>query len=125
MLGVGSAYTTLLCVCDNGSRDDTADAMRALESQFDLPYRLILNPRNLGNSIARNQIIDYMLETDADYLLMMDGDIEIVPFSSFAMVRQMENCGHRLGCIGAHSAGTLHTESEPCLSAQHSRHDDR
>ena len=35
----------------------------------------------------------------------MDGDIEIVPFSSFAMLRYMENQGNRLGCIGACSAG--------------------
>ncbi|HKV56931.1 MAG TPA: hypothetical protein VJO32_01570, partial [Ktedonobacteraceae bacterium] len=57
-----------------------------------------------GNSIARNQIIDYTRQCDADYVLFMDGDIEIVPFSSFAMLRYMENNGSKLGCIGADSA---------------------
>ena len=92
-----------LCVCDNGSTDGTADALRALEEEMDIPHKFIFNAENLGNSIARNQIIDYMLECEGDYLLFMDGDIEIVPFSSFAMLRYMENNGFRLGCIGADS----------------------
>lgn len=82
-----------------------AAALEALRSEIDVPYRLILNSSNLGNSIARNQIIDDMLTCGADYLLFMDGDIEIVPFSSFAMLRYMENTGARLGCIGADSYG--------------------
>lgn len=94
-----------LCICDNGSTDGLADALRALEPRIDVPHKFILNSENLGNAIARNQIIDYMFECEADYLLFMDGDIEIVPFSSFAMVRYMENSGHRLGCVGADSMG--------------------
>ncbi len=95
----------VLCVCDNGSTDGTAEALRALEGAIDVPYRFLFNSRNLGNSVARNQIIDCALEAGADYLLFMDGDIEIVPFSGFAMLRHMENCGSRLGCIGADSGG--------------------
>ncbi len=95
----------VICVCDNGSTDGTADALRALEPDLDMPYKFIFNRANLGNSIARNQIIQAMLEFDADYVLFMDGDIEIVPFSSFAMLRYMENCGQQLGCIGADSTG--------------------
>lgn len=98
-------HEPLLCICDNGSTDGLADALRALEPEIDVPCRFILNRHNRGNSIARNQIIDIMRDADADYLLMMDGDIEVVPFSSFAMLRHMENAGHRLGCIGADSAG--------------------
>jgi len=94
-----------ICICDNGSTDGTAEALRLLEGKIDLQYKFILNRENMGNSIARNQIIDYMLECDADYVLFMDGDIEVVPFSSFAMLRYMENNGSRLGCIGADSAG--------------------
>jgi GT2 family glycosyltransferase len=94
-----------LCVCDNGSTDGTPEALRALEPSLELPHRFILNSDNRGNSIARNQIIDYVKEVDADYVLFMDGDIEIVPFSSFAMLRYMENCGRQLGCIGADSSG--------------------
>ena len=45
-----------LCVCDNGSADGTREALVELEGQIDVPYRLILNDENKGNSIARNQI---------------------------------------------------------------------
>jgi hypothetical protein len=46
-----------------------------------------------------------MLECGADYLLFMDGDIEVIPGSSLAMLRYMEGRGARLGCLGADSAG--------------------
>jgi glycosyltransferase involved in cell wall biosynthesis len=94
-----------LCVCDNGSTDGTQAALLDLERGIDIPHRFILNDKNLGNSIARNQILDYLRECEADYVLLMDGDIEVVPFSSFAMLRYMEDQGTRLGCIGACSAG--------------------
>jgi glycosyltransferase involved in cell wall biosynthesis len=100
-----------LCICDNGSTDGLSSALQALAPDIDVPHKFIFNRDNLGSSIARNQIIDYMRACDADYLLLMDGDIEIVPFSSFAMLRYMENSGHRLGCIGADSLGqTPHRE---------------
>lgn len=93
----------VVCVCDNGSTDGTADALRALEPDLDVPHHFILNPHNRGNSIARNQIIDHLLASGAEYVMFMDGDIEVVPFSSFAMLRHTENSGRRLGCLGADS----------------------
>lgn len=98
-------HRPVLCVCDNGSADGTPEALRALEPEVDIPFRWVLNPTNLGNSIARNQILDVMNEFNADYVLMMDGDIEVIPFSSVAMLRHMENHGSRLGCLGADSMG--------------------
>ena len=104
----------LICVCDNGSTDGTPAALASLKAEFaDIPFHLILNERNLGSSIARNQVIDYMLSENADYLLFMDGDIEIVPFSSFAMLRYMESLGSELGCIGVHS----HWQTPRCEQA--------
>jgi len=94
-----------ICVCDNGSSDGMADALRELDARIDVPHTFILNRENMGNSIARNQVIDHALERNADYLLFMDGDIEIVPCSSVAMLRYKENNGSRLGCIGADSGG--------------------
>ena len=93
-----------ICVVDNGSTDGTAEALNDLDAGFGLPHRFLLNPANLGSSRARNQMIDYMLEWGADYILFVDGDIEIVPCSSFAMLRHMESSGTRLGCLGAYSA---------------------
>lgn len=51
-----------LCVCDNGSTDGTAAALRQAEGEVDLPCRFIFNAENRGSSVARNQIIDAMLE---------------------------------------------------------------
>jgi glycosyltransferase involved in cell wall biosynthesis len=90
-----------VCVCDNGSTDGTAEALREVEEELDVPHRFLFNDRNRGNSIARNQIIDVALELGADYLLFVDGDIELVPFSSAAMLRYCEDHGPRLGCLGA------------------------
>ena len=95
----------VICVCDNGSTDGTPGVLQSLQNEIDIPYKLILNRDNLGNSTARNQIIDCMIQCDADYLLLMDGDIEIVPFSSYAMFCHLENAERTLGCIGADSAG--------------------
>jgi len=106
-------HTPLICVCDNGSVDGTQEALREIDPLLDIPHRFILNAENRGSSVARNQVIDYMLEEGADYLLFMDGDIEVVPFSSFAMMRYMERAGAQLGCVGAdfrEHAQTLHRE---------------
>jgi len=92
-------------VCDNGSIDGTSELLADLDKQIELPHHFFLNKENKGSSIARNQIIDLMSERGDDYLLMMDGDIEIVPFSSFAMFRYMEEQGRLLGCLGPHSSG--------------------
>ncbi len=90
-------------VVDNGSSDGTA---RRIESSFDHPvlnFELIKNVRNFGISVGRNQLIDGAVERKSDYLCLMDGDIEIVPLSSYVMVRYLE-CHSRLGCIGAYSS---------------------
>ena len=92
-----------ICVVDNGSVDGTAEELRKLEGKLDVPHRFYFNPANTGNSHARNQIIDHMLECGADYLVFVDGDIEVVPFSIFVMLRYMQSCGRSLGCFGAYS----------------------
>jgi len=106
-----------ICVCDNGSTDGSQAAILEMDAQIDVPHKFILNSENLGNSIARNQIIEYLMESGGDYLLFLDGDIEIVPFSSFAMLRYMENSGYRLGCIGADFRGqsAIRAQTTPYL----------
>lgn len=94
-----------IVVCDNGSTDGTRDALEKLNEKIELPHEFILNETNRGSSVARNQIIDLMLNRGDEYLLMSDGDIEIVQHSSFAMMRYMEEQGRSLGCLGPHSSG--------------------
>ena len=97
-----------IVVCDNGSTDGTREALYAFDQYSDMhniPHYFILNDYNHGSSIARNQVIDHMLAIGGDYVLFLDGDIEIVPFSSHAMLRHMEDSGHLLGCLGANSVG--------------------
>ncbi len=90
-------------VVDNGSDDGTAEALRALEPEIGVPHRVECNAENVGNSRARNRIVDYALGVDADYVLFVDGDIELVPHSAVAMLRYLEGCGRALACIGADS----------------------
>jgi GT2 family glycosyltransferase len=90
-----------IVVCDNGSTDGLQNALRAADAQLNVEHRFILNAENRGSSVARNQIIEHFLETGGDYLLFTDGDIELVPGSSYAMLRHMEDAGHLLGCVGA------------------------
>ncbi|CAN5873523.1 hypothetical protein BH20ACI4_BH20ACI4_09240 [soil metagenome] len=100
-----SGCEPFVVVCDNGSIDGTPDALRRLDKEIVIPHEFILNDINKGSSVGRNQIIDLMLRRKDDYILMSDGDIEIVPHSSFAMMRYLEEQGRLLGCLGPHSSG--------------------
>ncbi|HEY0173167.1 MAG TPA: glycosyltransferase, partial [Pyrinomonadaceae bacterium] len=106
-----------IVVCDNGSSDGLPDALRAAGDQLEVEHHFILNGENRGSSVARNQIIDHFLARGGDYLFFMDGDIEVVPFSSFAMLRHMEDSGRLLGCVGAHMYGQspLRAQATPHL----------
>lgn len=105
-------HEPFIVVCDNGSRDGTQKELKRIDASLDIPHAFIFNKHNKGSSIARNQIIDKMLEVKGDYLLMVDGDIEIVPFSSFAMLRYMEDGGKKLGCLGADSFNFTHYRAQ-------------
>src|SRR5262249_54985371 len=99
------------------SDDGTQEVLRAFEQSIGMPHHFIYNDQNRGNSVARNQIIAFALQVGADYLLLMDGDIEAVPFSSMAMLRYMESAGRWLGCLGADSAACSSDRewTSPCL----------
>lgn len=92
-----------IIVVDNGSTDGTPEQLRTLDALIDVPHRFILNPCNIGNSRGRNQMIDHLLAGNGDYLLFTDGDLELVPGSSYAMLRYLEGCGRKVGCVGAYS----------------------
>lgn len=118
-----TGHDPLICVCDNGSTDGTPAMLEQAAVESDVPIHLILNPENFGSSVGRNQIIDYMLECGGDYLLFMDGDIEVVPGSSLAMLCYMESQGRRLGCVGADSGGQTadRRAATPCQYSLHGR----
>lgn len=59
---------------------------------------------NEGQSIARNHIIDKALALRADYLVMLDGDIEVITLSVIHLLRSLyEGRRERIGCVGLHS----------------------
>jgi hypothetical protein len=89
-----------IVVCDNGSTDGTQEALRAASAGLGVEHRLIFNRENRGISVARNQLIEHFMEAGGDYLLLSDGDVEVVPFSVFAMLRHMEDAGRVLGALG-------------------------
>jgi SAM-dependent methyltransferase len=93
-------HSPFLCVCDNGSSDGTAEALVSLDEIVDVPHRFIMNQENRGNAVARNQIIECMLDNGVDYIFFIDGDAEIVPFSTFAMLRYMENSNTQVASLG-------------------------
>ena len=93
-----------IMIVDNGSTDGTADAIE--EALLKLPFSdttIICNETNEGSSRGRNAIIDAALANGSKYLLFLDGDIGIVPLSSYLMIRYLE-CHEKVGCIGAYSA---------------------
>ncbi len=125
-------HNPFLCFTDNGSDDGTQDVLQELEGELERRSQLALKLRqdlqingqgelepqsdlptgrwcfkyertNLGASIARDRIIEYMIGVGAHYVLMIDGDIEVVPFSSLAMLQHMEKSSNdRVGCLGVH-----------------------
>lgn len=80
---------------------------------------------DLGQSVARNLIITQCLENDIDYLLMVDGDIELINYSGFAMLNFLlmcEGAQARVGCIGMYSRNsTAHRDdlATQCLFIAH------
>ncbi|HEX8281837.1 MAG TPA: glycosyltransferase [Pyrinomonadaceae bacterium] len=96
-------HEPLVVVCDNGSTDGLREALAETDKRLAVNHRFVFNAENRGSSVARNQIIGAALEWDADYLVLLDGDIEVVPFSTFAMLRHMEDAGRVLGALGAYS----------------------
>lgn len=95
-----NGHSPFLCICDNGSTDGTAQALASLDEIAGVPHQFIFNQENRGNAVARNQIIDCMLGHGVDYIFFIDGDAEIVPFSTLAMLQYMENTNGKLASLG-------------------------
>jgi cellulose synthase/poly-beta-1,6-N-acetylglucosamine synthase-like glycosyltransferase len=110
-------------VLDNGSDDDTMPRIKSrLQSDFGGQpsfVHLHRNSTNKGISVARNSMIQFAVDSvmglAADYVLMLDGDIQIVPLSTYTMTRYLE-CHTDVGCIGANSTNWT---TEPKHAARH------
>lgn len=91
---------------DNGSEDGTLESLNdifgdTLAAKFSYAV-------NLGQSKARNDLIWAVQKTKPHYMLMVDGDIELVPYSAFAMARFLESVPDNIGCIGMNSRNCTH-----------------
>ncbi len=93
----------LICVVDNGSEDDTYEAILKAVGEPPPFFYIIQLKENRGISYARNFILDFAKEQGSQYTLLMDGDIEVVPLSTYTMVRYL-HCHSDVGVIGAYSA---------------------
>lgn len=91
---------------DNGSTDTTKTAVK--DNLRGYVYRSINYTKNIGQSRARNVMINEALECGADYIFMLDGDIEVIPYSVFALAQFIQRYGRLYtysdtlvpGCIG-------------------------
>lgn len=94
-----AGFEVQVIAVDNGSTDGMGKELRKRKGQL----VSTLNKENLGSSVARNQIIDKAQAWGADYLLFLDGDITVVPWSTLSMVQAMRR--DNLDCLGAYWGG--------------------
>lgn len=102
------------CWVDNGSTDGTQDRVRPIISL--VQSAAITWNENRGQSAARNKILDYAAQTDADYVMFVDGDICVIPYSSYALMRSM--CNSYIGCVGMYSYNCTHVEDDPTIATE-------
>jgi hypothetical protein len=92
-------HGAVVLVCDNGSPDGTPAALRGLDATIEVPHRFLLNEENRGISAGRNQLIAVALELGAGYVMLIDGDIEPVPFATYSMLRHLEEADAEVGAV--------------------------
>lgn len=95
------------CWVDNGSSDGT---VKELKEIFDgVPGSRHLGKENRGQCASRNEYIYDALEDDHEYLIMVDGDTELIPYSTYAMAVFMERMDRTVGCFGLDSSNSTAT----------------
>jgi len=86
-----------IVVVDNGSKDGT---QKGIKEKFGGIHK-ILNKKNLGSAIARNQIIDYSVKIGSEFIFFIDCDIAIIPFSVMELFRWLREHANFAYCVGA------------------------
>lgn len=79
-------------------------------------WLIVRNKSNVGQGPARNQALDIALDRNADYWIMLDGDIIVVPGSASALVRKMSIDLTGSGCLGLYSYNCTENMSDPAIA---------
>lgn len=98
--------TVKLFWVDNGSTDGTVEALNVIFG--DNLAAKSLWPTNFGQSVARNWLRNQILASDCNMWSMVDGDIEVIPYSLFAQARYLFENPLNVGCIGMYSRNCTH-----------------
>jgi len=100
LLDAINAYPTAhIAWFDNGSDDGTRESVESILLRSP-NYRCFHSLSNIGQSAARNWIIDMAIANQSDYLLLVDGDIALIPGSIPAMVGYLSRMDRRCACFG-------------------------
>lgn len=94
---------------DNKSTDGTQEAVQEVFGEGPRVASWLFRD-HVGQCAARNAMIDMARSEHYDYIMMLDGDVEIIPFSSFAMMRYLWRYWpvYKVGCIGMYSLNCTH-----------------
>lgn len=88
-LNAAGFHASLVCA-DNASLDGTGEYLDAFHKRGRLTALHVESP--VGVSVLRNAIVRH--SAGSDYILFVDGDIEVIPHSVVAMVRGLEEYPH-------------------------------
>jgi len=94
----------VLVVADSGSGDNYRDRARSRLASSGCPYSFIVNPRLRGVSVTRNQILDEAASLNAEFIVFIDGDITVVPWSTMSLVWELAWMPDA-ACLGLWSGG--------------------
>lgn len=98
-----------LVVIDNASTDDTVSALTKLAWEPHVPTCVLGREHPIGSSCLRNDIIE--LSAGSDYLLLTDGDIEIIPGSVVALLAHLL-VNPEVSCIAMDPLGSTEVRSK-------------
>jgi GT2 family glycosyltransferase len=100
---------------DNGSTDGTVLAVSSVFGSM-LESKVLFDT-NIGQSKARNRMIDAALLSQCDYILMVDGDVEVIADSTAALTKILQELPQSVGCVGANS-GNCSALPDPTVLTQ-------
>jgi glycosyltransferase involved in cell wall biosynthesis len=87
---------------DNGSTDGTMGEVFPILSWKGNPTPCF--EENRGSSVGRNRLIDLARNWDADYLLFIDGDIQVIPYSAYALTVALRSLDKDTAVLGLDSS---------------------